>query len=58
MEFANPEEYQSKIKQILITEDQIKEALKKQANASTPLMTERPFCWSAFSRALICSWQI
>ncbi len=29
MEFANPEEYQSKIKQILITEDQIKEALKK-----------------------------
>ena len=29
MEFANPEEYRSKIKQILITEDQIKEALKK-----------------------------
>lgn len=29
MEFANPEEYRSRIKQILITEDQIKEALKK-----------------------------
>ena len=29
MQFANPEEYRSRIKQILITEDQIKEALKK-----------------------------
>ena len=31
MQFANPEEYRSRIKQILITEDQIKEALKKNA---------------------------
>ena len=29
MEFANPEEYRSRIKQILITEDQIKAELKK-----------------------------